>query len=70
MNILSGIERLGETASKVITAVNSKQTVAPAAQPAAPVSTSKASSDWQKYLPWAIGGLVVLLVVGLVFARK
>ncbi len=32
--------------------------------------TTAAPVDWKKYLPWGIGAVVLLLVVGLIFRRK
>jgi hypothetical protein len=40
--------------------------------PATPKATAPAAttSTWQQYLPWAIGGVVLLVVVGLIFRGK
>lgn len=36
--------------------------------PAAPAATAS-SPSWIKYLPWAIGGLVLLVALGFVFKK-
>lgn len=67
-DVLGGLGALANTGAQVygtITGTHPPQTTGPA--PAAPAPTTPA---WQKYLPWAIGGVVLLLVVGLVFRRK
>ena len=44
--------------------------VAPTAtQPAAAAAPAPAAS-WTKYLPYAIGGFLLLVVVGIIFRRK
>ena len=44
----------------------------PLPQPTAPKPTPApiATASWQKYLPLAIGGLVLVIVLGIVFRRS
>jgi hypothetical protein len=61
---LQSAEKAGVGAADVIQLFTGKKSApAPAAAPAA------SSPDWMKYLPWAIGGVVLLVVVGMVFKK-
>ena len=41
-----------------------------AATPAATPAPATTTSSWSTYLPWVVGGLVLVVVLGLVFSRK
>jgi len=68
-NILDTASKLAGTAGTVYNQVAGNPATNPLAantqarQAAAPV-------NWQKYLPWGIGALVLLVVLGIVFRRK
>jgi hypothetical protein len=68
-NILDTASKLGTTAGQVYSQVAGNNPLAAntqarqAAAPAAPI-------NWQKYLPWGIGAVVLLVVLGIVFRRK
>ena len=61
-SILSGVSRLAGTAGTLYGQV--------AGRPAAPKPAAAASSGLSKYLPWAIGGAVLLFVLVLVTGRR
>lgn len=62
-SILGSVKDLAGTASSVYGAVTGTP------QRAAPAPAPVASSTWQKYLPWAIGGVVLLVIVGVLFKK-
>lgn len=53
-------------------ATNKPSTTKPPAVPGTPASYAPPPSSpaWEKYLPWGIGVMVLLVVVGLVFKRR
>jgi hypothetical protein len=66
-NLLSTLGKLAGTAGDVYSRFTGKT---PAAAPPPTAAPATSTSSWQKYLPWAIGGVVVLVVVALVFKRR
>ena len=63
---LQSAEKAGVGAADVIKLFTGDKS-APA--PAAPAPAAAASPEWMKYLPWAIGGVILLVVVGMVFKK-
>jgi len=64
---LQSAEKAGVGAADVIKLFTGGNNSAPAA--AAPAPAASASPEWMKYLPWAIGGVILLVVVGMVFKK-
>jgi len=64
---LQSAEKAGLGAANVIKLFTGGDS-APA--PVAPTTAAPAASpEWMKYLPWAIGGVILLVVVGMVFKK-
>jgi hypothetical protein len=64
--LLTNLGTLVKTGTSVYSSLNGK-TAATAAKPA---STAASSSSFTKYLPYIIGGVVLLAVVGFIFRGR
>jgi hypothetical protein len=58
---LNTVEQFGTTAANLFKAFTGGD-AKPAAQTSAPAA---AKTDWAQYIPWAIGGLIALVVVAM-----
>jgi hypothetical protein len=69
-SVWSGLLKdVGDVANKgvgIYTALKGNKTAKPPAPAPAAIAPQ---SNWQQYLPWAIGGVVLIVVLGLVFKR-
>ena len=66
LSTLDTLGKVGQTGAGLYTSLPGK--AAPAGTAAAPAAAAS-TSTWTKYLPWIIGGVVLLVVLGFVFRR-
>jgi hypothetical protein len=64
--LLSSLGTLGNTAGNIIGALNGKSP----ATTAKPGTATTTTSSMSKYLPWAIGGIVVVVLMVVLLRRK
>jgi hypothetical protein len=62
--LLGQLTDLGGAAANLYKAFGNQPAAA-----AAPAAAPASSTNWAKYLPWAIGGVVLLIVLGFVFKK-
>jgi hypothetical protein len=64
------LSTLGTATNTGLGIYNQIKGVSPAKPATPPVVGSAPSSNWQQYLPWAIGAVVLLVVVGVIFKKR
>jgi len=70
LNTFNSLASAAGTGVKTYQAISGKGGATPTLQRTGGSPTTPSSSNWQKYLPWAIGGVVVLFLLGFVVSRK